>query len=67
MSWCSGGTPDNSPTPVLSFGADTNTHYRIRRDRIDTTGAVSLRRAERMQNTKHRPRPRRQTRRTPHR
>lgn len=29
-------------------GSPTNTHYRIRRDRIDKTGAVSLRRAGRM-------------------
>lgn len=29
-------------------GTPTNTHYRIRRDRIDKTGAVSLRRAGRM-------------------
>ena len=32
--------PKTGPT-----GSEVNTHYRIRRDRIDTTGSVSLRRA----------------------
>ena len=47
----------NRRTPAVAYqllpkaqpsSTDTNTHYRIRRDRIDTTGAVSLRRAGRM-------------------
>ncbi len=49
--------PDGLPTTAVAYqllpkaqpsSTDTNTHYRIRRDRIDTTGAVSLRRAGRM-------------------
>ena len=35
--------PKTGPT-----GSEVNTHYRIRRDRIDTTGSVSLRRAGHM-------------------
>ena len=47
----------NRRTPAVAYqllpkaqpsSTDTNTHHRIRRDRIDTTGAVSLRRAGRM-------------------
>ena len=47
----------NRSTPAAAYhrlpkatpaGTDTGTHHRIRHDRIDTTGAVSLRRAGRM-------------------
>jgi transposase InsO family protein len=47
----------NSATPAIAYqrlpraqpaGASAGTHYRIRHDRIDTTGSVSLRRSGRM-------------------